>query len=300
MNVIWSENCRYAAFHVGQECDVPRRYPGALGTYLYDTEADTTRRLSGGGETRLTFFGDEALVMFDPGCFGIGFSTLMVFLDPGIDHAPCSAGVVVPEPGANPGLVEDCTNLMEAMGRLARLRSLGWDSGTPIGEWKGIVVSGSPPRVRELHLASLGLEGFIPPSLGKLAMLEILDLFGNRLGGEIPAELSGLRKLEELYLGSNSLLSVIPSELGDIASLRILDLASNHLRGSIPTELGKLGNLSALHLNGNSLTGDIPAALSRMTSLRILHLRGNELSGCVPLELPDLWVDASELERCGT
>ena len=219
-------------------------------------------------------------------------------IEPVIEPGTCSAGVVIPEPEANPGLVEDCNALAEVLGELAELESSGWGAQTPITEWSGVVVSGSPPRVRGLLLGDLGLVGFAPPSIGKLAMLEILELSANKLVGPIPVELSELRNLKELYLGSNGLAGGIPPELAEIKGLRLLDLANNYLRGAIPSELGRLENLSALHLDGNSLTGEIPVALSRMTSLRILHLRGNDLSGCVPPDLSELWVDASGFRRC--
>ena len=213
-----------------------------------------------------------------------------------IDIAACSAGLVVPEPETNSGLVEDCKTLLGVRDTLGgRLR---WTTDTSIAEWSGVVVSGHPPRVRELVLSKGGLRGVVSPDLGKLTMLEKLDLSHNKLTGRIPSELNGLTNLKELYLRWNYLSSGIPPELADMKALRVLDLARNNLRGVIPPELGGLENLSSLDLGRNILTGSIPAELSGMTGLTFLHLWENDLSGCVPTELPDRWVYASGLERC--
>ena len=146
---------------------------------------------------------------------------------PPLPSAACSAGVVVPEPGANPGLVQDCETLVRAVGRLVELpawEALGWNADTPIAEWSRVTVGGDPPRIRELMLEWSGLTG-MPGEFGRLAMLEALYLHGNEMSGAIPPELGKLTMLEHLTLGNN-------------------------------------------------------------------------LSGCVPPELPDLWIEASGLERC--
>ena len=146
---------------------------------------------------------------------------------PPLPSAACSAGVVVPEPGANPGLVQDCETLVGAVGRLVELpawEALGWNADTPIAEWSRVTVGGDPPRIRELMLEWSGLTG-MPGEFGRLAMLEALYLHGNEMSGAIPPELGKLTMLEHLTLGNN-------------------------------------------------------------------------LSGCVPPELPDLWIEASGLERC--
>ena len=124
---------------------------------------------------------------------------------PPLPSAACSAGVVVPEPGANPGLVQDCETLVRAVGRLVELpawEALGWNADTPIAEWSRVTVGGDPPRIRELMLEWSGLTG-IPGEFGRLAMLEALYLFGNETSGAIPPELGKLTMLEHLNLGGN-------------------------------------------------------------------------------------------------
>ena len=136
---------------------------------------------------------------------------------PPLPSAACSAGVVVPEPGANPGLVQDCETLVRAVGRLVELpawEALGWNADTPIAEWSRVTVGGDPPRIRELMLEWSGLTG-MPGEFGRLAMLEALYLHGNEMSGAIPPELGKLTMLEHLNLGGN-LSGCVPPELPDL------------------------------------------------------------------------------------
>ena len=136
---------------------------------------------------------------------------------PHLPPAACSAGVVVPEPGANPGLVQDCETLVGAVGRLVELpawEALGWNADTPIAEWSRVTVGGDPLRIRELMLEWSGLTG-MPGEFGRLAMLEALYLHGNEMSGAIPPELGKLTMLEHLTLGNN-LSGCVPSELPDL------------------------------------------------------------------------------------
>ena len=211
----------------------------------------------------------------------------------------CSAGVVVAEPEANPGLVRDCVTLFEALDALAGSSQLNWDFETPITEWEGVTVRGVPLRVRGLGGSGLSdLNGIIPPELGNLTALKGLDLANNELSGSIPSELGRLTNLEFLSLESNYLEGVIPPEFGDMRNLRVLSLADNNFRGDLPPEMGRLGNLTDLDLGDNLLTGSVPVEWSGMTRMQNLRLLWNDLSRCIPAELPEIWVEESGLERC--
>ena len=58
-----------------------------------------------------------------------------------------------------------------------------------------------------------------------------LDLRGNQLSGEIPAELGSLSNLKTLWLYSNQLSGEIPPELGNLSNLQGLNLSYNDLSG---------------------------------------------------------------------
>ena len=215
--------------------------------------------------------------------------------------ASCSAGVVVADPDANPGLVRDCEALVKMVDRLAVV-GLNWDADTPISEWTGVLsdspagfmdgpntgTGSSPARVRGLSLSGLSLGYPFPDAVTELTGLRLLDLSVNGLYGDLPSELGGLSELRVLRLDNNGLRGPIPSELGNLRMLEELDLRENSLGGSIPSELGNLSSLRVLHLRGNYLSGEIPAELGNLSSLRELHLGRNNLSGPIPSELGNL------------
>ena len=173
---------------------------------------------------------------------GLGLSTMNP--EP-IDIESCSNGMAVPDPEANPGLVEDCRTLLGIREALGGSALLDWSPDTSIMKWEWIEVRGEPPR---LHAISISLPptdsyhpallyGQIPPELGSLTELRILNLSHNELSGHIPPELGSLAKLEELRLNDNLLSGGIPPELGNLVNLKVLYLSYNDLRGCIPYAL---------------------------------------------------------------
>ena len=147
-----------------------------------------------------------------------GYDPFIRRYTPPLPPAACSADVVVPEPEANPGLVQDCETLVGAVGRLVALpawEALDWNVDTPIAEWSRVTVGGDPLRIRELMLEQSGLTG-IPAEIGKLAMLDVLDLSGNDIAGRIPPELGKLAMLESLSLEGNELSGCVPVEFPDL------------------------------------------------------------------------------------
>ena len=205
----------------------------------------------------------------------------------------CDGGTAVPDPGNNPGLVEDCKVLLALRDELAGTGSLNWDTQLAMTSWEGIRVSGSPSRVTGLDLTDTQLTGAIPPELGQLTQLQELHLCCNQLTGAIPAQLAQLTQLQELYLQHNQLTGTIPAELGQLSQLRVLVLEDNQLTGAIPAGLGQLSRLEYLILSDTQLTGAIPPELGQLSQLWELTLRDNQLTGAIPAELGQL----SELGR---
>ena len=151
--------------------------------------------------------------------------------------ASCSAGVVVPDPETNSGLVEDCEALLRTFSALSERGSVYFYASLPITQWEGVDVYGTPPRVRGLSFRERGLKGLLPTELVGLTMLERLDLFRNGLSGPIPRELGNLIWLRSLNLGWNNLTGRIPSELSGMRSIRGVYLRGNSLSGCVPIDL---------------------------------------------------------------
>ena len=200
-------------------------------------------------------------------------------------ESACTSDGAVPDAANNPGLVSDCAVLLAARDTLAGTATLNWAADTPITQWEGVYLRGTPQRVTQVALNSWGLTGEIPTQLGDLSSLIDLNLTDNELTGEIPSELGDLSSLRDLDLDHNRLTGEIPAELGDLSSLFVLSLSWNGLTGDIPTELGDFAKLQYLKLNHNQLTGEIPTELSNISRLSGLSLRGNQLTGEIPAAL---------------
>lgn len=138
------------------------------------------------------------------------------------------------------------------------------------------------PGLKVLTLASLGLWGPLPGSVGRLSSLEILNVSSNRLSGDIPVQLLHLRNLHTLVLDRNAFTGRVPFWVNALSSLTVLSLGHNSLRGSLPDSVGKLRNLRALVLSGNNLSGRVPN-LGKLTNLQILDLQGNKFGPHFPV-----------------
>lgn len=105
--------------------------------------------------------------------------------------------------------------------------------------------------------ASVGLTGYIPPEISILAVLQVLGIANEAVGGTLPESIA--------ILGS---------------TLQLLRLQNNAFSGTVPTTYGLLINLGAMNLQGNSFAGSIPAEVCalRTTSLQELTADCNELS----------------------
>ena len=194
---------------------------------------------------------------------------------------PCSNGISVPGPDSNAGLVGDCEVLLEARDALAGTGTLDWNGQTPVSDWEGVTVSGTPERVTGLDLRSKGLNGGIPGKLGDLTELATLRLSGNRLTGCIAPGLKDIATNDLATLGLedcaadpevqiSGLEESIVEDLDDYLTISVsnLDWESSY-RIRVSTDNGNLGIDHGCSNDGHDIA--VPAgSTSYRTSVRLL------------------------------
>ncbi|KAL7588814.1 hypothetical protein Lser_V15G37014 [Lactuca serriola] len=140
---------------------------------------------------------------------------------------------------------------------------------------------GSLKQLRYLNLSDAGFEGIIPPHIGNLSNLKVLDLSSNhyKLKADDMAWAFGLSSLELLNLSEVDLSGAQNWDmmLHMIPSLRELSLShcrlSNVNLGPFLNSSRILPNIKHLDLGYNSFKGPLPV-LQNMTSLTFLSLSG--------------------------
>jgi Leucine-rich repeat (LRR) protein len=134
----------------------------------------------------------------------------------------------------------------------------------------------------ELRLPATGFSGELPPSIGNLSYLTMLDVSGCSFSGSIPSSLGNLTNLTLLRLSNNTFKGEVPSSIGNLKRLSFLLLSQNQLTGSILFHLVNLMYLTDLNLLENHFTGEIPVAILNLTKLSVLVLGVNKLQGRIP------------------
>ncbi|KAL6137845.1 hypothetical protein ACLB2K_063134 [Fragaria x ananassa] len=165
----------------------------------------------------------------------------------------------------------NCTSLEEL-----ELASMGLGGTLPSS------IGGLGVNFTYLLLQENQLIGSVPSNIGNISKLVVLNLTSNLMNGTISANISQLSHLEQLFLSHNFFTSTIPEALGHLPHLGLLDLSHNSFLGNIPSSLGNLARLNYLFLNNNLLSGTIPPALGRCTELYRLDLSFNRLAGLIP------------------
>ncbi|XP_022738738.1 probable LRR receptor-like serine/threonine-protein kinase At3g47570 isoform X2 [Durio zibethinus] len=145
----------------------------------------------------------------------------------------------------------------------------------------------------------MDLEGTIPPHIGNLSSLQIIDLSFNRLSGTIPGEIGYLTNVKNLNISYNHLTGHIPSRIGNCTLLEEINFSENNLTGALPPEIGNLSNLKALRVNNNVLRGIIPSTIFNISALQVVLLYENSLSGNLPSSIGFFLPNLAELHLRG-
>ena len=104
----------------------------------------------------------------------------------------CEEGYVVPEPDANPGLVQDCKTLLEARDSLIGGAYVNWSTSQPIKAWDGIEV-GCP-----LPLEIFGIAAWQGIEIGCSVPHRVVGLRLRGVNGVIPPRPSRTRRPKDL------------------------------------------------------------------------------------------------------
>ena len=163
-----------------------------------------------------------------------------------------------------------------------------WLSDSSVSTWNGISVSIADDRVTQIKLIDNNVTGTLPPEIGDLTAMSLLNLSNNPLTGPIPSEIGSCTSLYALQIFNTGLNGNLPVEIGSLDNLNTIQLYNNELEGSIPTEIGDLDNIVWIELYNNNLTGSIPAEIGNLTGLTTLNLDRNDLSGSIPSEIGNL------------
>jgi hypothetical protein len=185
--------------------------------------------------------------------------------DPEIKHLPPGLGRLVNLEALEMACLEKLEDLPEELGQLQKLEELVIDNGN-----------------------GCSMNVALPRSVGRLANLRVLRLYGALDGRDVGAEeparnvpskalpdtLAELQRLEELDLGRNGLRSV-PAQVASLRGLKKLSLDYNDIR-QLPSFVGDLPNLRELSVNANGgIT--LPASLSKLKGLKV-YMGNNRLT----------------------
>ncbi|XP_010487090.1 PREDICTED: receptor-like protein kinase BRI1-like 3 [Camelina sativa] len=171
------------------------------------------------------------------------------------------------------------------------LETLNLSRNSLAGKIPGDRYWGSFQNLKQLSLAHNLYTGEIPPELSLLCpTLEVLDLSGNSLTGQLPQTFTSCGSLQNLNLGNNKLAGdFVTTVVSKLPRISHLYLPFNNISGSVPISLTNCSNLRVLDLSSNEFTGKvIPSGFCSLQSSSVLEkllIANNYLSGTVPVEL---------------
>ncbi|KAL5854128.1 hypothetical protein ACOSQ4_003930 [Xanthoceras sorbifolium] len=168
------------------------------------------------------------------------------------------------------------------------LLASNWSTSSSVCNWIGVTCGVCHRRVTRLDISSLGLAGTIPPQLGNLSFLAVLNISNNSFYSSIPDEFSHLRRLLYIDLYHNQLSGTVPSSIFNISSLQQLILRDNQLSSFANMSGGGPNNLTYLSLTTNMFEGEIPSFILKFKQLQILGLENNNFKGGIPKEIGNL------------
>ncbi|KAF3338793.1 putative LRR receptor-like serine/threonine-protein kinase [Carex littledalei] len=121
-------------------------------------------------------------------------------------------------------------------------------------------------------------DGFIPPSLGQLKVLQYLSLGDNYLSGMIPHSIYNLSAMVGMYFYGNQLDGNLPSNFCDAFwNLQELTVNENQLNGEIPISISNCSSMIKIDLASNNFRGTIPDSIGTLQNLSWLAMGANQI-----------------------
>ncbi|KAL6658851.1 hypothetical protein ACP70R_002891 [Stipagrostis hirtigluma subsp. patula] len=135
-----------------------------------------------------------------------------------------------------------------------------------------------------LNLRENNLEGMsLPSNITTRCSLQMIDLYANKIEGQLPRGLSNCPNLEVLNFGSNQIADTFPSWLRGLSKLSVIILRSNRFYGTIGDIVGDIKSeeffpsLHILDLASNSFSSDLkPQWLKLLKSMMKFNSTGND------------------------
>ncbi|KAJ3006898.1 UNVERIFIED_CONTAM: hypothetical protein HDU68_003828 [Siphonaria sp. JEL0065] len=150
----------------------------------------------------------------------------------------------------------------------------------------GLHVIHQPARPIPTAISLLSkLHGPLPPSIGLLSYLEVINIAQNAFSGRVPKEIGNLIHLRSAFLDRNQFSGSIPDSISNLRNLEILILNQNMFIGEIPIGLYSLTSLRSVYLSDNRLSGQIIPDIGRLRHLRKLTIERNFFTGPLPNEI---------------
>ncbi|KAJ9540185.1 hypothetical protein OSB04_026691 [Centaurea solstitialis] len=172
-----------------------------------------------------------------------------------------------------------------SLGNICNLREINLSSnkfdGKSLSEVLASLFNCKSSKLESLQIAESGLSGKLPPQLGNMTNLVLLNLKGNSISGLIPDSLGNLSFLQTLEIWNNALSGPLPDSVGRLSSLLTMYVHDNFISGPLPDSLGRLSSLERLDISSNEINGTLPQSVGQLTKLTTLNIMNNLLTGVV-------------------